>query len=263
MSDHTSTTTSRARKSTETDGYSRLPALAKALFRRALSFIGTPRAHWASLQRLYQWILRAGFSHFGAHYNYARNLHQHGKYDEAAKHYRKAIELKPDFAEAYNNLGIVLCELGHYVESEASLQQSLQLRPHPYPHCNLGDLYSRQGRFEAAEAELLAALKMKPDFAAAIYTLAQVLAKTERFEEAEQMYRQALELAPEDAEIHEDFANLLIQLDHLQEAKHHLEEALTLRLAAKPESNPLDQWIEQSRAYYQTRRSKRNYGSKR
>ena len=34
------------------------------------------------------------------------------RYDEAIKHYTHAIELKPDFAIAYNNRGITYCDKG-------------------------------------------------------------------------------------------------------------------------------------------------------
>ena len=34
--------------------------------------------------------------------------------DEAASYYRKAIEIKPDFTEAYNNLGIAYIHLGEH-----------------------------------------------------------------------------------------------------------------------------------------------------
>ncbi len=41
----------------------------------------------------------------------------------------KTIALKPDFAEAHNNLGIVLQELGRLDEAEASYTQAIALKP--------------------------------------------------------------------------------------------------------------------------------------
>ena len=37
-----------------------------------------------------------------------------GKLEEAEKSYKKAIEITPDFVEAYNNLGVVLKELSKF-----------------------------------------------------------------------------------------------------------------------------------------------------
>ena len=44
-----------------------------------------------------------------AHYNLGFALAAEGRIDEAIEHYRKALEIKPDYAEAHNNLG---CRLG-------------------------------------------------------------------------------------------------------------------------------------------------------
>ena len=36
----------------------------------------------------------------------------HARYEKAITHLNKAIELKPDFAIAYNNRGLVYCDKG-------------------------------------------------------------------------------------------------------------------------------------------------------
>ena len=40
-----------------------------------------------------------------AHYNLGNTLQQLGRLDDAEANYRRAIALKPDIAEAHNNLG--------------------------------------------------------------------------------------------------------------------------------------------------------------
>ena len=42
---------------------------------------------------------------------------------------RQAIALKPDLAEAHNNLGVTLQELGRLDEAEASYTQAIALKP--------------------------------------------------------------------------------------------------------------------------------------
>jgi protein O-GlcNAc transferase len=42
-----------------------------------------------------------------AHNNLGNALNDQGKLDEAVACYRRALELKPDYAEAHNNLGNV------------------------------------------------------------------------------------------------------------------------------------------------------------
>ena len=39
-------------------------------------------------------------------------LQEHGKLDEAVEAFNKALTIKPDYAEAYNNMGVTLKEQG-------------------------------------------------------------------------------------------------------------------------------------------------------
>ena len=43
--------------------------------------------------------------------------------------YRKAIEIKPDYAEAHSNLGNILRSLGKNIESNEFYQKSLNYKP--------------------------------------------------------------------------------------------------------------------------------------
>ena len=52
-----------------------------------------------------------------------------GKLQEAELSYRKAIEIKPDFAEAHSNLGIILKDLGKLQEAELSTRKAIELNP--------------------------------------------------------------------------------------------------------------------------------------
>ena len=50
-------------------------------------------------------------------------LQEQGKLEEAIEAYNKALSIKPDYAEAYNNMGIVLQEQGNLEEAIEGLQQ--------------------------------------------------------------------------------------------------------------------------------------------
>ena len=56
-------------------------------------------------------------------------LNERGKLNEAEASYRQVIALKPDYAEAYNNLGTTLKELGRLDEAEASYRHAIELKP--------------------------------------------------------------------------------------------------------------------------------------
>ena len=52
-----------------------------------------------------------------------------GKIDEAEVYFAKALELNPDYTEAYNNLGIILYRLGKIDEAVASYKKAIKLQP--------------------------------------------------------------------------------------------------------------------------------------
>ena len=64
-----------------------------------------------------------------AYYNLGVTIKELGRLDEALASYRQAIALKPNYAEAYNNLGIMLQELGRLDEALASYRQAIALKP--------------------------------------------------------------------------------------------------------------------------------------
>ena len=69
--------------------------------------------------------------------------------------YRRALELKPDYAEAHNNLGIALKEQGNLDEAIACYRRALELKPdYAEAHSNLlFTLQYRTGVTPAALAE--------------------------------------------------------------------------------------------------------------
>ena len=59
--------------------------------------------------------------------------------DDAIKFYEKAIDLNPNFADAYNNIGIVLLEMGQSDDAIKFYQKALEIEPsYAEAHNNLG-----------------------------------------------------------------------------------------------------------------------------
>ena len=66
-----------------------------------------------------------------------------GKYGQALADYSRAIELKPDFAEAYNNRAYTYMTIEDYARALPDLDQAISLRP-TYANAlmNRGDIYN-------------------------------------------------------------------------------------------------------------------------
>ena len=117
-----------------------------------------------------------------------------GQLAEALACYQRALQLKPDYAEAHNNLGTALQDQGQIAEALACYQRALQLKPdYAEAHNNLGvALYARRD-LAGALASYRQALRLRPDFAEAHWNLATALALTGRLRARLGRVRMALE----------------------------------------------------------------------
>ena len=76
------------------------------------------------------------------------------------------LELKPDYAEAHNNLGNALKDQGKLDEAMACYRRALELKPdYAEAHNNLGNDLGTQGKLDEAVACYRRALELKPDYA--------------------------------------------------------------------------------------------------
>jgi tetratricopeptide (TPR) repeat protein len=76
---------------------------------------------------------------------------QSGELDQAVAAFRKAVEVDPTDAEAWDSLGVVLVRAGDEARGVEAFRRALRAMPgHPEAHRNLAVVLDRQGR--AAEA---------------------------------------------------------------------------------------------------------------
>ncbi len=99
--------------------------------------------------------------------------------EEAAKAYRRAIEIAPEWVEAYINLGTTLFHLGRARESRVMFESAVQLDPqNALAHFNLGCANERLGDTGGAIKNFRRALEYAPRMADAHLNLALALEKT-------------------------------------------------------------------------------------
>ncbi len=110
-----------------------------------------------------------------AHSNLGNILIDLKKFEDAELSTRKAIELKPDYAEAYYNLGIVLKQIGKLKKAELSTRKAIELKPdYSKAHSNLGDILRDLGNLKEADLSTRKAIELKPDLAKAYYSLSRI-----------------------------------------------------------------------------------------
>ncbi|WP_236505989.1 tetratricopeptide repeat protein, partial [Tychonema sp. BBK16] len=86
------------------------------------------------------------------------------QYAKAIASYDKALEIKPDYHEAWYNRGIALDDLGRLEEAIASYDKALEIKPDLHEAWNnRGNALVNLGRLEEAIASYDKALEFKPD----------------------------------------------------------------------------------------------------
>jgi len=89
-----------------------------------------------------------------------------GKFEEAIAAYNEALLIKPDYAEAHNNMGNALRGQGKLEEAIAAFNKALLIKPdYVEGHNNMGNALTNQAKFEEAIAAYNKALIIKPDLA--------------------------------------------------------------------------------------------------
>ena len=156
--------------------------------------------------------------------------HQVGKHDTAVDLITKALAIKPDYAEAHNNLGIAFKELGRLDEAVASYHKALAIKPdYAEAHYNLGNAFKELGRLDEAVERFHKALSIKPDYADAHINLGAAFKELGRLDEAVASYHKALAIKPDYAEAHYNLGIALQSLGKLEEAVTSYHKALAIR----------------------------------
>jgi protein O-mannosyl-transferase len=154
------------------------------------------------------------------------------KFDEAAQHFERAVQLKPELSDNYNQLGLTYCRLNRFDEGIAEYRKGLRLKEEKSSTANtsaaatmrtnlanaltitgnnfneLAQRHSAEGAAIAAEADRKEAMG--------------------RYGEAISEYEKALAIAPDHPAIHRNLGVLLASLGRKHEAVVHLRKVLQL-----------------------------------
>ena len=126
------------------------------------------------------------------HFDLGRVQVQRGQYAIAARSFRTAVQLDPNYLRAHHNLGAALVALRRYDEAEAVYRQALAQAPDDRGlHLNLAALYRATGRYEQAVEHYRRVLAKKAD-AAVFLALGRVYKRMGVTERAQEAFEAAL-----------------------------------------------------------------------
>lgn len=121
----------------------------------------------------------------------------------AEQAFRRALEHHDDWAEAHNNLGIVLGKQQRFEQAILAYQRAVELKPDFVDaHHNLGTTLAQLGRHDEAADCFRRAVELQPDAAAAHHRLGTLLHRQGKLVEALASYDRAIALDPANREYH-------------------------------------------------------------
>lgn len=188
-------------------------------------------AMYRDSKSLYEATLRGNPECWMAHNNLAAELSALGRVAEAVQHYEAALKVKPDNAEAENNLGNALALLsGREAEAIGHFEKALSLQPEfPEARLNFANTLARYPeKTAAALVQYKEALRLAPLNPEVHFAYANLLVRLrDRADDAEAEYRTALQLRPGYTEAHVNYGSFLVLvLGKRDEGLAQFEEAL-------------------------------------
>lgn len=155
---------------------------------------------------------------------------ERGELDQALDSFRRATEMAPSYAVAYNNLGSGYARLGRHRDAESAYRMAVKRRPfYPEAHVNLGLALAGMGEAEEAVRCFRSAVRQRPEWARAHFYLGNGLATLGSWHAALGSYREAGRLDRADEDVQLNMGVALREVGRLEESAATLERTLRSR----------------------------------
>ncbi len=173
---------------------------------------------WVGAEAAYRAALAIDGDYADALNNLGIVLRLRGQLAEAHNVLMRALALRPAYAEALNNLGHIYRVDGRYGEAHDLFERAIELRPdYPEAHNNIGMMLGAQGRYDEAEPYIRKAIDLMPDYAGAHNNLGVIRQAHGDFKAAMGHYTVAIALEPRYVEAHNNLALCLLAAGRYRE----------------------------------------------
>jgi tetratricopeptide (TPR) repeat protein len=169
-----------------------------------------------------------------------------GDQPSALDHFQKAVKLDPQFADAFNGIGMTNAALGQLPQAADQFQKAIDLVPdHPGAAANLSIVLCKLKQYHEAGEMARRALKLNPGLLKLRYVLGISLVNEggDKVEALDNLER-ATEEVPR---AHLLVAKILVDSGRREDAARHLEDYLHLSSADDGNRPAVEKWLEQIR----------------
>lgn len=195
-------------------------------------------ALWQNHETLYKATLARTKNNVLVAHNLCHHLMTEDRLDEAESFCRQAIEMRANYPESYNTLGIIEMKRQRYAEAETNFKKALEISPNfVIVYANLATSLAFQGKADEAETflERAAALgegQLDPViWTDALRGVAISFVKNGNLQKAMDNYNRAIYVSPNRADVRAEGARVLYELHRYDEALALIQTALQLQPA--------------------------------
>ena len=172
--------------------------------------------------------------------NRAIELHRGGNLPAAEQIYRQILAVQPQHADAIQLLGVIANQVGKPELGVQYIQAAIQLNPNSAMYYNnLGESYRALERTEEALACYRRSLELHPGYSDACNNLGIVLQNEGKLEEAAAYYNQCLSAQPNQVEALSNLGTVLQAQGQNREAVKYFQRALEINPNHAPTHNNL------------------------
>lgn len=165
----------------------------------------------------------------GRHFSRSLELTRANRRQDAIAELQAAIRLKPDYAAALGNLGVLFQQQGKASDAEAMFRRAVEAEPgNPQHYVNLGLTLADLKRYTEAAQALNKALDLAPDSPSAMTAKGMVLMRQQQMGEAIEVFRKTVAAEPGSAQAHLNLGVALADSERQAEALKSFDEAVRL-----------------------------------
>lgn len=160
-------------------------------------------------------------------------LVKQGRYEEALRHYERAIRMVRRPSYAWTSRGVALKYLGRLDDALRCHEHAIRLNPaNEVAWCNLGTVYFKKGELGKALECYDKAIHLRPRYAISWNNKGVVLARMNQFQDADRCHAKATSLRPTYVAAWLNRGEVLARLGAQEEAQRCLEKARSISRGA-------------------------------
>ena len=162
-------------------------------------------------------------AHLGLGVIYAWSL---GRPDDGEKEFKRALEMRPDYAEAMNNLGALYIQRGRFGEAIPPLEKAANdplYKSRVLAQSNLGWALYRSGQVDKGIGEIKGALAVAPKYCLGWRQLGTIYSDEGKIDDASKAFGRYAEECPDVGDAHLLFGKALARQQKAKEARLEFE----------------------------------------